>query len=213
MWCVGDLPSFPGFWRLLIDLALMLPRQLTNKNSEQRMKKTVPLISKTQIPSTEIETKWGNYTKIPVIIFLTKLLGSTLVLYHVICCTKWFQVCARNPKIDWNVTNHFINFRVRLSCSFVSTVYRCCWRKNWCFFFFSVDNLLCTWYHNLIISTRLSKGGRVKVSFRSTSLPLPLEGLIVRLVVPLIWFAHLNTVYTSEQTIRNTPGIRRCHVP
>lgn len=135
MWCVGDLPSFPGFWRLLIDLALMLPRQLTNKNSEQRMKKTVPLISKTQIPSTEIETKWGNYTKIPVIIFLTKLLGSTLVLYHVICCTKWFQVCARNPKIDWNVTNHFINFRVRLSCSFIWTVYWCCWRKNWCFFF------------------------------------------------------------------------------
>ena len=55
LWCVGEL-----------SLALTLPRQLTNKNSEQRMKNTAPLISKTQIPSTEIETKWSDYIKSPV---------------------------------------------------------------------------------------------------------------------------------------------------
>ena len=54
-WSGGDLSSSLGFWWPWIDLGLVPLRQLTNKNSEQRVKNIEPLRIKIQIPSTEIE--------------------------------------------------------------------------------------------------------------------------------------------------------------
>ena len=44
-----------GFWRPSIDLGLVPLRQLTNKNSEQRVQNIEPLRTKIQMPSTEID--------------------------------------------------------------------------------------------------------------------------------------------------------------
>ena len=54
-WSGGDLSSSLGFWWPWIDLGLVPLRQLTNKNSEQRVKNIEPLRIKIQIPSTEID--------------------------------------------------------------------------------------------------------------------------------------------------------------